>query len=120
MAKWTIAQLREREIERLVSYRTNKPTEEDYIIARKLMNSFYRLCGLSETNLYLANDEKTCNKLSTKRSEEREEKWCARLSKQFEDFCGLTLFYSGYAPSIGTKDKKTGGVSEKISRFFYE
>lgn len=54
MAKMTIAQLREREIERLVTFKTSNPTEQDYNEARRNMNSFYRLCGLCETNLNLA------------------------------------------------------------------
>lgn len=120
MAKMTIAQLREKEIDRLVSYRTNEPTENDYNEARRLMTSFYRLCGLAERNLYLANDERTCNRKSTKESEEREERWYKRLCKEFNSFCGLTLFYAGFAPSIGTRDAKTGGCAEKITRWFYQ
>jgi hypothetical protein len=119
MAQMTIAQMGERELDRLVSYRTETPTAEDYAKAKKLMNSFYRLCGLSETNLYLCNTERTCNLKSTGESVKREEKWYDRLRKEFQDFCGLTLFYTGYAPSIGTKDSKTGAVCEKVSRFFY-
>ena len=119
MARMTIAQLREKEIDRLVSFRTNEPTEQDYEHARRLMNSFYRLCGLAERNLYLANDERTCNRKSTHDSEERESAWYKRLCKEFTAFCGLTLFYAGYAPSIGTKDKN-GGCCEKITRWFYQ
>ena len=119
MARLSIAQLREKELTNLVAFRTDKPTEEDYKTARRLMNSFYRLCGLAETNLYLANDERTCNKASTKYSEEKERKWAARLSKEFTDFCGLRLVYCGYAPSIGIV-YPGGGFSEKITRWFYQ
>lgn len=119
MAKMTIAQMREKELDRLVSYRTETPTAEDYAKAKKLMNSFYRLCGLAETNLYLANNERTCNASYTRESEAKESRWYDRLCKEFQEFCGLTLFYTGYAPSIGTKDSKTGAVCEKVSRFFY-
>ena len=118
-AKMTIAQMRERELERLVAYKTENPTEEDFDEARKIMNSFYRLCGLAERNLYLSNDERFCNRESTKRSEEREYIWSKRLSKQFTETYGLQIFYSGYLPSIGVK-YENGCVSEKISRFFYQ
>lgn len=120
MAQKTIAQLREMEVEKLAKLHTSEPSEEDMNTARRLMNSFYRLCGLAETNLYLANDERTCNRPSTKASEDRESAWCKRLSAEFTAFCGLRLYYSGYAPSIGTVDPKTGGCSEKISRWFYD
>ena len=116
--KLTIAQLRELEIEKLVAFRTDRPTEDDYREARRLMNSFYRLCGLSETNLYLANNEYTCNRKSTAESEARESRWYDRLSNEFKEFCGLQLFYAGYAPSIGIVTEH-GGVSEKINRWFY-
>ena len=120
MARMTIAQLREREVDRLAHYRTESPTEADYKEAKRLMNSFYRLCGLSETNLYLANTERTCNSAYTKASEERERRWVARLSDEFKEFCGLELYYSGYMPSIGTVHRPGGGVSEKITRWFYD
>lgn len=119
MAQKTIAQLREMEVEKLARLHTPEPSEADMETARRLMGSFYRLCGLAERNLYLANEERTCNKPSTKASEEREDKWYKRLSAEFTAFCGLRLFYSGYAPSIGTVDPKNGGCSEKINRWFY-
>lgn len=120
MAKMTIAQLREREVERLAKFHAENPTEEDIATARRLMNSFYRLCGLAETNLYLSNDERTCNRISTHKSEMRESIWHERLSKQFEEFAGLTLVYCGYAPSIGVKCYPGGGFCEKINRWFYQ
>ena len=120
MARLTIAQLREREVERLAAYHDERYTESDLAYARKLMNSFYRLCGLAETNLYLANDERTCNRPSTKHSEERESRWANRLSNQFKEFAGLELFYCGYCPSIGIIHRPSGGCSEKITRWFYD
>lgn len=119
MAKMTIAQLREREVDRLAHFHAAEPTEEDYQTARRLMNSFYRLCGLAETNLYLSNDERRCNTIYTQKSERRESIWHERLSKQFKDFAGLELVYCGYAPSIGVRCYPGGGFSEKINRWFY-
>lgn len=115
----TIAQLREREVGRLVLFKTTNPTKEDYKEARRNMNSFYRLCGLSERNLYLSNDERTANKLYTKESEARESKWHKRLDKTFKDTYGLRLVYCGYTPSIGVK-LEHGGFSERITRYFYD
>lgn len=40
MAKMTIAQLREKQVERLALLKTSNPTEEDYNEARRNMNSF--------------------------------------------------------------------------------
>lgn len=119
MAKMTIAQLREKEVERLARFKNSEPTEQDINNARRIMNSFYRLCGLCETNLYLANDERTCNRQSTKDSEEREEKWVKRLNEQLKPY-GLQLFYCGYCPSIGIVEKPHGGCIEKITRWFYD
>lgn len=116
---YTVKELRERELERLVAYKTENPSEEDFAKARKLMNSFYRLCGLAERNLYLQNDANTCNTRFAKESEEKESRWYERLKKQFQAEYGLTLYYAGYAPSIGTKDEH-GACSEKVTRFFYK
>lgn len=113
----TIREMREKELERLVAFKTENPTEQDFAEARKLMNSFYRLCGLEDTNLYLVNDERTCNLPSTAKSEEKAERWRRRLNKELQKY-GLRLFYAGHIPSIGTVDEH-GACSEKISRFFY-
>ena len=93
-------------------------------LAIKLIREVLNETGITATvgigtNLYLANDERTCNKASTKYSEEKERKWAARLSKEFTDFCGLRLVYCGYAPSIGIV-YPGGGFSEKIERWFYQ
>lgn len=120
MAKMTIAQMREREVRRLAEYHADVPTKEDLNEARRLMNSFYRLCGLAETNLYLANDPEKYSPKRLKASEEKESRWYDRLSKEFEKFAGLRLFYAGYCPSIGTVHPVTGTCTEKISRFFYQ
>lgn len=119
MKQPTVAERREKELARLVAFKTDSPTAADFDEARKLMNSFYRLCGLSERNLYLTNTECTCNLPSTKRSEYREMQWHERLDKAFHDTYGLNLVYCGYAPSIVTKSEH-GGVREEIQRFFYE
>lgn len=114
----TIAEKRKREVEKLIAYRTDNPTEEDRREAKRLMNSYYRLCGLSETNLYLSNKESTCNSKYTKANEDREYRWYKRLRKEFEDYCGLTLFYTCWFPFIGTKDEH-GGVETVIHAYFY-
>lgn len=117
MTKLTIAQCREREVIRLAQYKDNNPTEAQINEARHIMNSFYRLCGLCERNLYLANDSYWHDKPSTKASEEREQRWLDRLKKALKPY-GLTLYYGGYCPSIGTVNAQ-GGCSEKITRYFY-
>ena len=114
----TIAQLREREVHRLAGFKSANPTDADIEEARRLMNSFYRLCGLCERNLYLANNERTCNSRSTQLSEEREDRWWKRLDKEFHRLYGLNLVYCGYAPSIVTVLER-GSVQEKINRYFY-
>lgn len=119
MARKTVAQLREAEVDKLVHFKTDDPTEEDYAEARTVMNSFYRLCALAEKNLYLANDERTCNTKYTHDSEAKEQRWLERLNKKFMETYGLCLYYAGYAPSIGTRINSAGGMSEKITRWFY-
>lgn len=84
MKKLTIAERREKELDILISYKTSNPTPADYKEARKIMNSYYRLCGLANRNLMLTNNENTYNRVSTHKSEERESKWFKRLQKNFQ------------------------------------
>lgn len=114
----TVAQMRAGEVRRLARYHRADFSEDDVREARRLMNSFYRLCALAERNLYLANDERTVNLSSTKASEDREHRWYKRLSAEFMAFAGLELAYCGYMPSIGLQ-LSTGGFSERITRYFY-
>lgn len=121
MAKMTIAQLRERELNKLVELKTDDPTEEDYDEARRNMNSYYRLCGLCERNLYMQNDERWCNTRRAAEEEQREEKWYKRLNKTFKETYGVVLAYSGYFPSIVYEGSKPGCIgATAISTFFYD
>ena len=112
----TIAELRRREVRRLADYNR----DVDYEEACRLMNSFYRLCGLSERNLEMANDENKYNPVRLAKSEARESRWYDRLNAEFERLYGLRLVYCGYAPSIGIVNPETGGFTEKITRYFYD
>lgn len=118
MAQMTIAQLRERTIEELVKHKTENSTSEDYAEARKIMNSYYRLVGLCEKNLYLTNDERWHDRPYTKQSEAREDRWYKRLDKQFSEIYGLHLVYCGYYPSIGMRDEH-GAFYHQIFTYFY-
>lgn len=119
MSRKTIAQLREMEVDKLAHYASPEPTEQDYATARRLMNSYYRLCGLANTNLYLSNEEWSCNLPSTAKSEQRESDWSDRLSKELQDFCGLQLVYFSWLPSIGIVVEH-GGAERKINAWFYD
>lgn len=116
----TIAELREDEVIRLAGFHSANPSDADIREAHRLMNSFYRLCGLCERNLYLANDERTHALASTKASEDREEKWRNRLDNEFREFAGLRIIYCGYLPSIGVVHWPGGGFAERITRWFYD
>lgn len=117
MAKWTIAQLREREVERLAKLKDQNPTTEDIDKARTIMNSFYRLSALSYRLCEYQNDEYHHDKFYTKEMEKKEDRWIKRLKGKLSEY-GLTLYYTGICPSIGTVDEK-GGVCEKINRYYY-
>lgn len=118
MARMTIAQMRERDVYRLAEMHNNKPTENDIQEARRLFNSYYRLCGLSETNLYLQNDSKRHDTYYAKQSEEKERKWYDRLDAEFNKFAGLRLVYCGYYPSIGHKIER-GGFADVFYPHFH-
>ncbi|WP_155267820.1 hypothetical protein [Ruminococcus albus] len=117
--KKTIKQLRYEQAVKLASYRDPDCPELAILEAQSIMTSFYRLCKLSERNLYLSNDANKANLKSTTESEEREQKWFERLNKVFQNKYGLCLCYCGYMPSIGIRNEN-GSFTEKIERYFYE
>lgn len=121
MRQPTIAERRYAEVEKLAEMCIKDiPDDEKLTQAKALMNSFYRLCGIDERLVYLENDWRTVNSPYTKKLAEQSYNRYQKLKKRFEDFCGLTLFYNSWLPSIGTKDPVTGSVCQKISRYFYE
>ena len=115
MRQKTIHELRERELKVLIARNPGLGASH----ARKLMNSFYRLCGLSWQNLELENDELRCNTKYAHRQEDRENRWYDRLNGEFKKAYGLQLKYCGCMPAIGTVNEN-GGFTEVIERHFYE
>lgn len=116
--------MREKDVERLSHYingewNVTEPTEEKRIIARRLMNSYYRLNGLAWRNFYYSNDSRLHDKSWVKESEEREDKWYKRLKKEFKENFGLDLYYSSFYVSIGHVYER-GGVSTEIYPKFYD
>lgn len=120
MRKPTIAELRAKEVERLAGFKNPEPTKADIDEARKLMNSFYRLCGLDWRLSELVNDSKTANTRWVKDDEARAYQWYQRLDARFNELYGLRVTYCGVMPSIGTIEPGTGAFDEKISRYFYD
>lgn len=125
MAQMTIAQRRIREKNKLFGYRyklsgTSVITEQDKRNADRIMNSYYRLCGLCDTNLILSNRESTCNTRYCKESEEKESRWYKRLKAEFEKEYGLTLVYYGWFPSIMETDGNGKILRHAISAIFYK
>ena len=114
MRKMTIAELRKREVDKLGYLYTKNDREKAIAKAKKLMVSFYRLCGLEERLLYLENNEKTCNSRYVASLEAKAEKWRERLQVAFKSY-GLMLVWYGYLPAI-TAYK---GGNEVIYTFFY-
>ena len=112
--KYTVKQLRDKQLEKLNVVNPNV----DERTTSYLMNSYYRLVGLSRTNLYLQNDERICNSEYAHKSELKEYNWFSRLKRMFYENYGLTLMYISYYPVIGFKDKN-GGFKQIIEVYFY-
>ena len=117
MAKMTIAQLREREVEKLARYKNPEPTEQDIAEAKRIMNSYYRLAGLNERLLYINNDERTYNFYfrsgELKRLEEQEDRWIKRIKNWLKEY-GLTINYYSFLPTITDEN---GYI--KVYAFYY-
>lgn len=114
MNKMSIAELRSREVYKLAGMNIKDNMNTAIAEATKLMNSFYRFCGLEERLLYLVNSEKTCNSRYVVSLEVKAEKWRERLQAAFKPY-GLMLVWYGYLPTI--TDHKGG--NEVINTYFY-
>lgn len=113
MAALTIAQLRERA---LINF--NNEFIHDLSKARKIINSYYRLCGLSYRVCLLQNDADTCDADYTKEQEAKEEKHINRLNNYLQPY-GLNIAYSGIYPSIVILDKTRPGVCIERDVYFH-
>ena len=110
MRKLTIAEKRERELR----YAVEKYNIE-YDACKSLMNRFYRLNADLERLSHLENDERTCNRLSTKKLSESTDR---RSKKLNSDFCKyrLCLDYFGHLATICEK----GTTRTAIEGFYYD
>lgn len=116
MARMTIAQLRERAVLELAKRRNPDPNKEDVALAKKTMNSFYRLCGIDERLLYLENDERMHDSRYTKDLEKKRDKWFDRLNNAFKSEFNCCMVYFGYLPTICEK----GTTKDLNLRNFYK
>lgn len=115
MAKMTVAQLREKAVYQLAERKTATPTEQDIKEARRTMNSFYRLCGLDESLLYLENDKRTHDKPYTLEKAAKRDRWYSRLNDIFKKEYNARLVYFGYLPTICAD----GTTQDLYLRHFY-
>lgn len=104
MPQLTQAQRRERA---LISF--NDEFIKDLTKARKIINSYYRLCGLSYRVCLLQNDADTCNTTYTAEQEAKEARHIKRLDTMLQAY-GLNVVYSGIYPTIAILDKEKAGT----------
>lgn len=110
MAKMTIAQLREKALERFT---------EDYIKdadkARNFVNRFYRLAGLADRLLIYDNDEYYCNKKWVNDLHNKEDKMLERLRRDLKEY-GLTIRYYSWLPTL----EEIGTQRTALTVWYYE
>lgn len=110
MRKLTIAEKREKELRMATETYNIK-----YEIAKHLMNRFYRLNADLDRLSYLENDEKTCNRRSTKELSENCDRRIYKLSKDLEPY-GLALDSFSHLMTIVVK----GTTQTAIDSFYYD
>ena len=82
--------------------------------ASYIINSYYRLCGLSNTLLYRDNDERLYNSHYTRSLHDKEDRHVERLNKVLSEY-GLTLIFFSWLPSICIKDEnKKGNCGNRV------
>ena len=104
MAKLTIAQRREAQLDRFT---------RDYIgdadKARHIINTYYRYVALNYRVFLMENDANTCNTRFCKEESEKEERARKRLAEALKPY-GLKLFTPWITPEIAAMDETTGAV----------
>ena len=111
MAALTQAQRRERA---LINF--NDEFIKDMEQARKIINSYYRLCGLSYRVCMLQNDAEMHATPYAQEQEEKEQRHIQRLNNYLKPY-GLNIAYSGIYPTIVILDKTRPGNC--IGRYVY-
>ena len=106
----TIAEKRAEQVNKL--YKRNESLGRDN--AYRLMNSLYRYTGLRVRNVEDDSNEGTANSRWHKANEGREERWLARLEKQFKEY-GLIIVFYGIYPTITDHE----GGSDVIYTYYY-
>lgn len=114
MSKMTIAQQRDKAIDRLMARKSNN-TFEDYQRVRKIMNSYYRLVGLCNRLLAFDNTSGVYNERRSTEMHLRENRWFKRLNKQLAEF-DVELMYSSWFPTI----VKKGTTQDLYLTYFYD
>lgn len=98
-----VKRFREKDIERILNYAGVAQDQDKEALARKAMNSFYRLAGFNEWLVTIENDERLYNYYSKheKELDERFDKWLARLNGYFKPF-GMVVKFYGIYPTLET------------------
>ena len=118
MTKLTIAQEREKALDRLVALKTDNPTGTDYQEAKKLMTSFYRLYNLAKRNFNYANNTRYYKTKQAIESNEKEKRWFKRLNQAFKPY-GLMLDYPGAYPEIYYIGKEGSPQAQAFLTYYY-
>lgn len=109
MKKLTIAEKREKELRR-----ATETYNIEYDIAKKLINRFYRLNADLDRLSYLENEERTCNRQSTKDLSLSCDRRIDKLNKDLEPY-GLALDSFSHLMTIVVK----GTTRTAIEGFYY-
>lgn len=109
MKKLTIAEKREKELRR-----ATETYNIEYDIAKKLINRFYRLNADLDRLSYLENEERTCNRQSTKDLSLSCDRRIDKLNKDLEPY-GLALDSFSHLMTIVVK----GTTRTAIESFYY-
>lgn len=109
MAKMTIAQMREKALDRF-----NTDYIKDMTKAANLVNRFYRLSAMDDRLLILENDERTIYSRYTTELTARAERCLDKLREDLKPY-GLTIRYYSWLPTL----EEIGTQREALSRFYY-
>lgn len=117
MAKNNVAELRREAVYHLASRKDGAPIGREMAHARRVMNSYYRLCGLINNRNWHDSFDTPYHRECATEMTDRIDKWYDRLNTEFAEY-GACLVQFGVIPCICERDEH-GAPHDLHLRFFY-
>ena len=117
MANNNVKELRREAVYRLANRKESGEITQNVEHARRIMNSYYRLCGLINTRNWHDSFDTPYHREQATKLSDRIDKWYDRLNREFAEY-NAYLYQFGVIPCICEKGER-GCPRDLYLRYFY-